>query len=62
MSVALLVSADFVLSSTTPPPGDHAMRSGFLVDRLPTNLGNIESLTRMMLLAVSLLATWRVNR
>lgn len=60
MALASIVAADFVLTATADPDG--RWRDGFLPNRLQYNLSNMESLTRMMLLAVSLMATWRLNR
>jgi hypothetical protein len=60
MAIAIIVASDFVGSATAK--SGTRWHTGFLPDRLPVNLGNMESLARMMLLAVSLLATWRVNR
>jgi len=59
-AIALLVAADYVLTIISPTGSRWAY--GFLPDRTTISLANMESLTRMMLLAVSLLATWRVNR
>ena len=54
------MGTDYILTAVSPTGS--RWESGFLPDRMPFNLANMESLTRMMLLAVSLLATWRINR